>query len=117
MFIRPVVLSVLVTTFIGAFALNAQRPGGGPGAPAELDTFKGVTADGAVVPNLFTVRETGVSTKPVVDAAARFISVLTPDQRKTTTFAADADEWRRWNNVHRAARAGLAFKDMTEEQQ
>jgi hypothetical protein len=114
---RPVVLSVLVIAFMGAYALDAQRPGGGPGGPAELDAFKGVTADGAVVPNLFAVKETGVSTKPVVDAAAQFIAALTPDQRKTTTFAADADEWRRWNNVHRAARAGLAFKDMTEDQQ
>ena len=25
-------------------------------------------------------------------------------------------EWRRWNNVHRAERAGIGFKDMTEDQ-
>jgi hypothetical protein len=53
----------------------------------------------------------------VVDAAVQFLAALTPDQRTSVTFAADADEWRRWNNVHRAARAGVAFKDMTEAQQ
>ncbi len=28
----------------------------------------------------------------------------------------DDTEWRRWNNVHRAVRAGIAFKDMSDEQ-
>jgi hypothetical protein len=112
------VLSLTVLLFFGAYAIDAQRPqGGGPGAPVELDTFKGVTTDGAVQHGLFSIKSTRVTTKPVMDAANHFIATLTPDQRKTTTFAADADEWRRWNNVHRAARAGLAFKDMNESQQ
>ncbi len=67
-------------------------------------------------PGLFTIRSTGVTTKPVMQAAAAFIASLTPEQRKTTTFPVDDTEWRRWNNVHRAVRAGIAFKDMTEEQ-
>jgi hypothetical protein len=28
----------------------------------------------------------------------------------------DDTEWRRWNNVHRAVRAGVSFKQMTEAQ-
>jgi hypothetical protein len=52
----------------------------------------------------------------VVEAAAAFLAALTPDQRKSTTFPVEDPEWRRWNNIHRAARGGLAFKDMTEEQ-
>jgi hypothetical protein len=115
---RSIVLTLLVAAFMGVYAIEAQRPqGGGPGAPAELDAFKGLTADGAVQSGLFSIRSTGVTTGPVIDAANQFLASLTPDQRKTTTFAADADEWRRWNNVHRAARAGIAFKDMTEAQQ
>jgi hypothetical protein len=113
---RPLVLTSLVVIFTGAYAV-AQRSGSGPGAPAELDTFKGVTADGTVHSNLFAIKSTGVTTTPVMDAARRFLESLTPEQRKSTTFAVDDSEWRRWNNVHRAARAGLAFKDMSEPQQ
>jgi hypothetical protein len=117
--IRPVVLALIVAVFMGAFVVQAQRPatGGGPGAPAELDAFKGVTTDGVVRPGLYSIKSTGVTTKPVMDAANQFIASLTPEQRSSTTFPVDAEEWRRWNNVHRAARAGMAFKDMTEVQQ
>jgi hypothetical protein len=68
-------------------------------------------------PGLFALRTTGVSTRPVMEAANEFIASLTPEQRKATTFPADAIEWRRWNNVHRATRAGVSFKEMTEAQQ
>jgi hypothetical protein len=113
---RAFSLSLLVITFMGVYALEAQR-GGGPGAPAELDAFKGVTVDGTVRPGLFALRSTGVTTKPVADAAHEFLASLTPEQRSATAFPLDAEEWRRWNNVHRAARAGVAFKDMSEAQQ
>jgi hypothetical protein len=116
MSIRPVVLTSLVAAFTCGYVVAAQRPGGGPQAPAELDPFKGVTADGNIQPGLFSIKSTGVTTKPVMDAAVQFIASLTPEQRQTTTFAADADEWRRWNNVHRAARAGIAFRNMSDEQ-
>ena len=114
---RPIVLTLVVLVFAGAYAIEAQRPAGGPGAPVELEAFKGVTTDGVVQPGLFAIKSTGVTTKPVMDAATQFIAALTADQRHAATFAADADEWRRWNNVHRAARAGVAFRDMTAAQQ
>lgn len=85
--------------------------------PATLDPFLGVTTEGVVRSGLFPIRSTGVSTRPVVDAAVRFIAVLSPAQRSTALFAADAEEWRRWINIHRAARAGVAFRDMSEDQQ
>ena len=103
----------LALAVVAVSAFTMQR-----GAPPDLDKdpFKGVTSDGTVRPGLFTIRSTGVSTKPVMQAAAAFVGSLTPEQRKTTTFAVDDTEWRRWNNVHRAERAGLAFKDMSDEQ-
>jgi len=110
---RATVLAGTLLAAISAFTLLPQR-----GAPPDLDKdpFNGVTTDGTVQPGLFTIRFTGVTTAPVMKAAAAFIAALTPEQRKTTTFPVDDSEWRRWNNVHRAARAGVAFKDMTEEQ-
>ena len=106
----PLVLTLLP---LSAFALIGQR---GAAPDPDKDPFKGVTTEGAVTPGLFPIRSTGVSTQPVMQAANAFVSTLTPQQRTTTTFAVDDSEWRRWNNVHRAARAGLAFKDMTPEQ-
>jgi hypothetical protein len=98
-----------------ALAVGAQRPGG-QGVDLENDPFVGITTAGAVQPNLFAIRSTGVSTRPVMEAAVTFLGVLTPEQRSASTFAANDLEWRRWNNVHRAARAGISFKEMTEPQ-
>ncbi len=105
-------LPAFLAAFLCALVVQAQR--GGPSPKDE--PFKGITADGTVQPGLFAVRSTGVSTRPVVEAARVFLEGLTPEQRRATTFAADDIEWRQWNNVHRAQRAGVGFKDMTEEQ-
>lgn len=80
------------------------------------EPFRGVTADGKVVPGLFGLRSSGVSTEPVRQAAASFTARLTPEQRQKTLFASDDDEWRKWMNQHFYARQGTAFKDMTEAQ-
>ena len=101
-----------MAAFLCALAVQAQRGGPDP----RDDPFKGITADGTVQAGLFAVRSTGVSTRPVVQAAQHFLEGLTPEQRRSTTFAADDAEWRQWNNVHRAQRAGIGFKDMSEEQ-
>ena len=98
---------------------QAQRggPGGGGGGAASLaEPFTGVTDDGTVVPNLFPIRATGVSTQPVMDAAVLFLDGLTTEQRGRTTFAVDATEWRDWNNIHRYTRQGVSFKELSEAQ-
>ena len=51
------------------------------------EPFKGITTDGKVVPGLFPVRSTGVSTEPVRRAAEPFLAALTPEQRARTLFA------------------------------
>ena len=112
MTLRPLVLSVLIATSGTVLVVRAQRGGPDPAT----DPFKGITADGRVSPGLFAVRATGVTTRPVMQAAHQFIAGLTPEQRKATVFQADDIEWRRWNNIHRAARAGVSFKEMTDSQ-
>jgi hypothetical protein len=82
----------------------------------QLEAFHGVTTDGEIVPGLFPLRATGVSTEPMRTAANALIAVLTPEQRARTLFAAGDDEWRLWNNVHRYVRAGTSFQEMTAEQ-
>jgi hypothetical protein len=107
------VLTMLVAaaSMWSASTIRAQR-----GQDPLAEPFKGVTADGNVQPGLFPIRATGVSTAPVREAAVRFLAALSDEQRARTSFAVDDDEWRKWNNVHRYARQGVSFKEMSEAQ-
>ena len=80
------------------------------------EPFKGITADGTVVPNLYAVRATGVSTAPVVTAANAFLGALSEPQRTKTVFAVDDPEWRKWMNQHFYIRQGVGFDEMSEAQ-
>jgi hypothetical protein len=78
--------------------------------------FVGVTTNGSVVPGLFALKSTGVTTGPARQATAAFLASLTPEQRQRTSFAIDDREWRLWNNVHRYTRQGVSFKEMSAGQ-
>jgi hypothetical protein len=80
------------------------------------EPFKGVTTNGKVVPGLFGIRSTRVSTEPVRRAGDTFLKALTPEQRAKTTFPVDDPEWRKWMNQHFYIRQGISFKEMTEAQ-
>ena len=80
------------------------------------EPFKGVTTDSKVVPDLFAVRSTGVSTAPVRQAADAFLATLTEQQRAKTTYSENDVEWRKWMNQHFYIRQGTSFKEMTEPQ-
>jgi Protein of unknown function (DUF3500) len=80
------------------------------------EPFQGVTTDGTIVPGLFPIRSTGVSTAPVRQAAEAFLATLTPEQRAKTVFTVDDPEWRKWMNQHFYFRQGTSFKEMTEAQ-
>lgn len=110
-----------------AAPLFAQPPAGAPPqgrfggfgqmeARALAEPFKGVTTDGTVIPGLYSIRSTGVSTETVVRAADAFIAALAPEQRGKTLFAVDDDEWRKWANVHRYPRQGVSFDEMSAPQ-
>ena len=72
------------------------------------EPFKGITTNGRVVPGLFPLRSTGVSTEPVRKAAEDFLATLTDGQRSKTTFAVDDPEWRKWMNQHFYIRQGVS---------
>jgi hypothetical protein len=80
------------------------------------EPFKGITTNGTLVPDLFPIRSTGVSTEPVRRAAANFLDSLTKAQRIKTTFRVDDDEWRKWMNQHFYIRQGVSFLEMTDRQ-
>jgi hypothetical protein len=80
------------------------------------EPFKGVTTDGNIVPGLFPLRSTGVSTEPVRKAADLFLASLAEEQRARTAFQVDDPEWRKWMNQHFYVRQGVSFKEMNERQ-
>lgn len=70
----------------------------------------GVTTDGNVIRDLYSIQATGVSTEPIVTAAAAFLASLTEDQRTATLFTVEDDEWRKWSNVDGYQRQGTSLE-------
>jgi Protein of unknown function (DUF3500) len=67
---------------------------------AAVEPFKGVTSDGNVIPGLFGIQKTGVTTRSIREAAETFLGSLTAEQRRKTVFSIDTDQWRTWSNIH-----------------
>ena len=58
------------------------------------EPFKGITSNGQLVPDLFEIGPSGVSTEPVRNAAEKFIGSLTNVQLARTMFPVDDLQWR-----------------------
>lgn len=79
--------------------------------------FKGITTDGRLLPGLFPLGRTGVSTERVASAAAAYLRSLTPDQRRLGSFEVKSAAWRQWCNVHPyLMRHGLCLKGLESSQ-
>ena len=76
----------------------------------------GITTDGEILPGLFRIKTTGVSTKSIRIAAENFIASLDENQKSKVSFPIDDDEWRKWCNMHLYPRQGVALIEMNEEQ-
>jgi hypothetical protein len=80
------------------------------------EPFTGITTSGTVEPGLFAIRSTGVSTRPVRQAAEAFLASLDAPQRAKTMFPVDDDEWRKWMNPHFYVRQGVSFAELNDAQ-
>jgi Protein of unknown function (DUF3500) len=80
------------------------------------EPFRGITTNGEVMPGLFQISPSGVSTEPVRNAAERFIASLDRVQLAKTMFPVDDVQWRKWMNQHFYVRQGVSFQEMTEAQ-
>jgi hypothetical protein len=97
-------------------AERAQRMSQQAEARGLAEPFKGVTTNGAIIPGLFAIHSTGVSTEPVRAAAAAFLASLAAEQRAKTNFPVEDLEWRKWMNQHFYVRQGVSFEEMSREQ-
>lgn len=111
------------TTASAAQTTRALRLDGGPPGYVEnalkavAQPFKGITADGTVVPGLFPIQKTGLPTQSIREAAEDFLGSLKPEQRAKTLFPVDTVEWRKWSNIHRTLmRHGMPFFEMNDAQ-
>jgi hypothetical protein len=110
-------LAGVALTSAAAWAQNSLQQRSLSAEKAGLaEPFKGVTADGAIVPNLYGIKSTGVSTAGVTRAATAFLAALSDDQRKRSVFTVDDDEWRKWMNQHFYVRQGVSFQEMSPSQ-
>ena len=112
--------TILVALMLGAWAYAQQ--GDADQRSRDIETkelaipFKGITANGQVEAGLFGIKSTGVSTEPVRKAADAFLNALSPEQRRATTFALDAGEWRSWMNQSFYRPRGVSFGEMSDAQ-
>jgi hypothetical protein len=87
------------------------------GERSVAEPFKGITADGTVVPGLYPLQATGISTDPIRRAAIDFLDVLTPEQRQQASFELSSDAWRRWWNIHPyLMRHGVQLEHLADHQ-
>jgi hypothetical protein len=81
------------------------------------EPFKGITTDGTVIPDLFPITSTGVSTEPIRRAALDLLDTLDASQRQQMQFDLASDAWRRWWNIHPfLMRHGLQLEHLTDDQ-
>ena len=81
------------------------------------EPFKGITSDGNVIPGLFPIKATGVSTEPIRRAVTDFLGLLNAEQQGRVRFEVSSDAWRRWWNIHPyLMRHGLLLEDLSDQQ-
>ncbi len=78
--------------------------------------FRGITTSSGIVPDIFQIGPSGVSTEPVRNAAEKFIASLDNVQLAKTMFPVDDVQWRKWMNQHFYVRQGISMQEMTETQ-
>jgi Protein of unknown function (DUF3500) len=79
------------------------------------EPFRGITAAGEVIPGLFPLQATGVSTQPILRAATDLLSGLSEAQKQVANFPIDSTAWQRWYNIHPfVMRHGLLLEHLDE---
>ncbi|VUC31613.1 unnamed protein product [Clonostachys rosea] len=62
------------------------------------EPYKGVTNDGHVRPDLFSLEDHGIPIDDIVKAAEAALAKMNPVQRERTVYHIDSPEWRTWSN-------------------
>ncbi len=112
---------ILLTSIIGLSACAEEFQGSyfeRQEQKAIAQDFVGVRTSDGLEKNLYQIKATGVSTKPIADSAQAFITALSDEQKQRTLYPVDDVQWRKWLNVDNGiyTRQGVSLKEMTAEQ-
>ena len=106
---RPLIPARHLPSPLSPFALRALERADAVTA----EPFVGITTDGHGLPGLFSLQPTGVSTRPLKEAAEAFLASLDDQRRTIASFALDDGAWQRWNNTHPfVMRHGVLLEDL-----
>jgi Protein of unknown function (DUF3500) len=61
--------------------------------------FRGITTDGKIVRNLYSLQPNNAPTHAMVKAAKELLANLSDEQRAAMMFPIDSHQWRSWNNT------------------
>jgi hypothetical protein len=80
--------------------------------------YGGIVASTGIEKGLFSIQSTGVSTRPIKNAAESFLKSLTKLQQAKVQFKIDDKEWQKWCNVDNGLyqRQGVSIKEMSQDQ-
>jgi hypothetical protein len=63
------------------------------------EPFRGITSDGNAIPGLFAVQPEDAPTLAMIEAVNALLARMSPEQRKTSCFPVDSNQWRHWQNT------------------
>jgi hypothetical protein len=63
------------------------------------EPFRGITTDGNVIPDLFTLRPEGAPTLAMIEAVNALTAQMTTEQKRKSCFPVGSNEWRHWQNT------------------
>jgi hypothetical protein len=79
------------------------------------EPFRGITADGHVIPDLYAPRPEGAPTLAMIEAVNALVARLSPEQRRASCFPVDSPQWRNWQNTELyVERHGLRLDEVGE---
>ncbi len=88
----------------------------GTWAKLAAEPFKGITADGNVRPNLFSLVPAGAPIAAMVEAASALLQRLTSAQRAAMCFPVDSRVWQQWQNTENYVEDyGLRLDETTDD--
>src|SRR5690349_14750253 len=77
--------------------------------------FTGITTDGQVVPNLFSLQPCDAPTAAMVTAARAVLGCVSPEQRAALSLPVQSNLWREWQNTELyVENHGLRLNEVTD---
>ena len=77
--------------------------------------FTGITTDGHVVPDLFSLQPSDAPTPQMIAAVSALLKSVSPAQRAAMSFPIESDLWRQWQNTELyVEHYGLRLDEVTD---